>query len=209
MFTVLFTFPSRYWSTIGHERVFSLTRWCWQVLTGFLRSRDTQDACGGQLRYVYRAITFFGAAFQSASSSARNRALQVLQPWRSRNHTSLDYSPFARRYSENHNCSLLLQLLRYFSWLGLLLTPMYSMPSDRCYLPGFPIRTSTDQRLFAAPRSLSQLITSFVACSCQGIHHKPYLCLTPTILHMPLGHCAQSRCLFCRLMRSHIARCAS
>ena len=39
---VLFTFPSRYWSTIGHGRVFSLTRWCWRVLTGFLRSRDTR-----------------------------------------------------------------------------------------------------------------------------------------------------------------------
>ena len=39
---VLFTFPLRYWSTIGHGRVFSLTRWCWQFLTGFLRSRDTR-----------------------------------------------------------------------------------------------------------------------------------------------------------------------
>jgi hypothetical protein len=28
-------------------------------------------------------------------------------------------------------------------------------------------------------------------------------------LHMPLGQCAQSRCFFCRLMRSHIARYAS
>lgn len=62
---------------------------------------------------------------------------------------------------------------------------MYSVASGRRCLPGFPIRTSTDQRLFAAPRSLSQLITPFVACPYQGIHHKPYQCLTPTILHMP------------------------
>ena len=36
---------------------------------------------------------------------------------------------------------------------------------------GFPIRTSTDQSLFAAPRSFSQLITSFVVSESQGIPH--------------------------------------
>ena len=35
---------------------------------------------------------------------------------------------------------------------------------------GFPIRKSPDQSLFAAPRSISQRITSFIACACQGIH---------------------------------------
>ena len=34
---------------------------------------------------------------------------------------------------------------------------------------GFPIRKSPDQCLFAAPRSLSQLITSFIGSWCQGI----------------------------------------
>jgi hypothetical protein len=38
---------------------------------------------------------------------------------------------------------------------------------------GFPIRKSPDQSLFAAPRSLSQRITSFIACACQGIHQMP------------------------------------
>ncbi len=38
---------------------------------------------------------------------------------------------------------------------------------------GFPIRKSTDQRVFAPPRSLSQRITSFFACACQGIHQLP------------------------------------
>ena len=40
---VLFTFPSRYWFTIGHERVFSLAGWCRPLQTGCLRSRLTQD----------------------------------------------------------------------------------------------------------------------------------------------------------------------
>ena len=39
---VLFTFPSRYWFTIGHRVVFSLARWSWLFPTGFLVSRRTQ-----------------------------------------------------------------------------------------------------------------------------------------------------------------------
>ena len=34
---------------------------------------------------------------------------------------------------------------------------------------GFPIRKSTDLGIFAPPRSLSQLITSFFGSQCQGI----------------------------------------
>ena len=34
---------------------------------------------------------------------------------------------------------------------------------------GFPIRKSPDRSLFAAPRGLSQLVTSFVGSWCQGI----------------------------------------
>src|SRR5690606_31870094 len=43
LFGVLFTFPSRYWFTIGLPVVFSLTGWCRQIQAGFLRSRPTQD----------------------------------------------------------------------------------------------------------------------------------------------------------------------
>ena len=38
---------------------------------------------------------------------------------------------------------------------------------------GFPIRRSPDQCLLAAPRGLSQLATSFIACLRQGIHRTP------------------------------------
>ena len=43
---------------------------------------------------------------------------------------------------------------------------------DTAGLPavGCPIRKSPDQRVFAAPRSLSQLTTSFIAARHQGIH---------------------------------------
>ena len=45
-----------------------------------------------------------------------------------------------------------------------------------CYsftITGCPIRTSTDLCSFAAPRSFSQLTTSFIASVSQGIHHAP------------------------------------
>ena len=38
---------------------------------------------------------------------------------------------------------------------------------------GFPIRKSSDQSLFATPRSLSQRTTSFIASQRQGIHRMP------------------------------------
>ncbi len=44
LFTVLFTFPSRYSFTIGLQGVFSLTGWCRQFQPGFLLSRPTQDS---------------------------------------------------------------------------------------------------------------------------------------------------------------------
>ena len=42
---------------------------------------------------------------------------------------------------------------------------------------GCPIRKSADQNVCAIPRSLSQLITSFIASESLGIPHTPLLCL--------------------------------
>ena len=63
----LFTFPSRYWSTIGHQEVFRLTRWSWQIHTGFLEPRATWEHPQGSLRsFAYPAITVYGPASQQA-----------------------------------------------------------------------------------------------------------------------------------------------
>ncbi len=43
MFRVLFTFPSRYWYTIGLSGVFSLGGWSRRIHTGFHVPRATQD----------------------------------------------------------------------------------------------------------------------------------------------------------------------
>ena len=53
-----------------------------------------------------------------------------------------------------------------------------------CYKVGFPIRTSTDQSLFAAPRSLSQRSTSFIACVRLGIHQMPFWHLITLIINV-------------------------
>ena len=49
---------------------------------------------------------------------------------------------------------------------------MYSFTGYKVLtLQGFPIRNSADQGFLAAPRSLSQLYTSFIGCQYQGILH--------------------------------------
>ena len=48
---------------------------------------------------------------------------------------------------------------------------------------GFPIRKSTDQSFFAAPRGLSQRSTSFIASQRQGIHRMPLSHLIALIIN--------------------------
>lgn len=48
-------------------------------------------------------------------------------------------------------------------------------------MPGCPIRKSTDQIVCADPRSLSQLITSFVASESLGIHRLPFSVFAPNV----------------------------
>ena len=62
---VLFTFPSRYWFTIGCQVVFSLGRWSSQLPTGFHVSRGTLDARLSLRLFAYRAFTFCGSNFHS------------------------------------------------------------------------------------------------------------------------------------------------
>jgi hypothetical protein len=48
---------------------------------------------------------------------------------------------------------------------------------------GFPIRKSSDQSAFAAPRGLSQRTTSFIASQRQGIHRMPLRHLIAPMIH--------------------------
>ena len=53
---------------------------------------------------------------------------------------------------------------------------------------GFPIRKSSDQSLFATPRSLSQRTTSFIASQRQGIHRMPLRHLITLIVDARPAH---------------------
>ncbi len=63
---------------------------------------------------------------------------------------------------------------------------MYSVVHDP-EGPGFPIRISTDQSLFAAPHGFSQRTTSFIASCRQGIHQMLLVHLITLIINAHLG----------------------
>ena len=68
---VLFTFPSRYLSAIGHLGVFRLTRWSWLILTGFLGPRATWDTSRTIDTFRLRGWHPLWLGFQSHSSICR------------------------------------------------------------------------------------------------------------------------------------------
>ena len=65
---VLFTFPSRYWFTIGRQVVFSLGRWSSRIPTGFHVPRGTQVPSGVAFDFAYRAFTFYGLPIPDSSA---------------------------------------------------------------------------------------------------------------------------------------------
>ena len=94
----------------------------------------------------------------------------VLLPRVCRNRPGLGFSAFARHYLRNHCYVLFLWVMRCFS------SPR-SLTAWQCVVldtTGCPIRTSTDQWIFAPPRSFSQLIASFFAFESLGILHAPF-----------------------------------
>src|SRR3978361_2238895 len=64
---VLFTFPSRYWFTIGRRGVFSLGSWSTQFPTGFHVPRSTREHL--------KEVTNFSPTGLSPSMAARSRDL--------------------------------------------------------------------------------------------------------------------------------------
>ena len=65
---VLFTFPSRYYSTIGHRLVFRLGGWAPRLHTKFLVLGATLVLPGYDLHFVYGTFTLFGVPFQTSST---------------------------------------------------------------------------------------------------------------------------------------------
>ena len=85
---VLFTFPSRYWFTIGHRRVFSLSRWsCW-IPAEFLVFHGTWDPFWRAVPFAYRPITVYGATFQTLRLDTA-----FVTPWSSLGRTRTSRDP--------------------------------------------------------------------------------------------------------------------
>ena len=160
---VLFTFPSRYLSTIGLSVVFSLAGWAPRIPAEFLVLRGTQvPSCPTAV--VSR--TGLSPSTDPLSRGFRYSdcvgAPTVLQPRaRLRNRPGLGSCAFARHYLRNHYYFLFLRVLRCFSSPG---SPTASMRCDGIAPAGFPhsdIRGSRgicpSPRLFAACHVLLRL----------------------------------------------------
>ena len=115
---VLFTFPSRYSSTIGLPVVLSLGGWCRRFRTGLLRPRPTQGTASVRPRFRYGAVTRSGPPSQACSPTRPSSLTAALQPRARLDAPGLGWPPFARRYSGGHCCFPFLRLLGCFGSPG-------------------------------------------------------------------------------------------
>jgi hypothetical protein len=207
---VLFTFPSRYLSAIGHRGVFRLNGWSRQIHTEFQGFRVTWDNTPELLPYTYGAITLYGATFQWTSTS-----------------TVVSYSAYPRQRIPNAPTTPHAQRLPAITRMGFSLirfrspllseSLLFSLPvgTEMFHFPTFPPRTLYIQvrvtghdsswvspfghpRITArlpTPQGLSQAPTSFIGSRCQGIHHVPFIaCLTNTTQQQLLQRCSRPLC---------------
>ena len=154
--------------------VFSLWGWSPFLPSGFLVSRRTPDSTSLAQLFVYRIVTFFDVSFQILRLS-----ITILLAWslpRTHYRLGLGSSDFARHYFRNHCCFLFLRVLRCFSSPGSPCIPIYSACNNTILLVlSSLIRISADLKIFAPPRSFSQLVTSFFGATYQGILRKPFV----------------------------------
>ena len=174
---MLFTFPSRYWFTIGLLGVFSLSGWSRRFHAGFLVTRATQE--DGRLHKAARTQLSCSTALLSRGVPLALILSMVpfLLPRRGRNPDGLGCSPLARHYWGNHVLFSFPAGNKMFQFPALASPAMRGCPFFK--RTGCPIRRSPDQRLCAPPRSFSQLITSFVASKSLGIRHAPFPTFSP------------------------------
>jgi hypothetical protein len=102
---VLFTFPSRYWFTIGHGRVCSLGGWSPRIPTGFLVPRRTQVP-KPRIQVVFRLRDSHPVSCGVPADFDYTPVVPRVEPrfgptTPERMRPGLGSSPFARRYSGN------------------------------------------------------------------------------------------------------------
>ena len=156
---MLFTFPSRYWFTIGHIVVFSLRRWASCLPPRFLVPQRTPDTANLYLDFTYMDLTFFVPAFQPSSVISVLGISQSLPL----HHCWLRFGLLRFRsplLSESTLFFLLLPVLRCFSSRRSPLTTIYSLLSNALLMHCVPtfgyLRIIAHLQLPAAFRSLSR-----------------------------------------------------
>ena len=77
---VLFTFPSRYWFTIGCSVIFSLTRWSSQIQEGFHVSLPTWDTISEMIMFSITGLSPTMVHIQFVSSNIFYLIYNVPQP---------------------------------------------------------------------------------------------------------------------------------
>ena len=109
------------------------------------------------------------SVFQYSSATKTSYLVAVLTP-------PLGSSDFARHYFRNRFYFLFLRVLRCFSSPGSPRIPMCSEYGNATLLAlSSLIRISADLRMFAPPRSFSQLTASFIGAIYQGILREPFV----------------------------------
>ena len=162
---VLFTFPSRYWFTIGYSGIFSLTRWSSQIQKGFHVSLPTWDTTLKCACFRLQDFHLLWYRIQPISSNNTHPYNIAPQP------SNLEFrlvpfrSPLLRE-------SLLLSfplVTKMFQFTRFALSSLlYSRSSSRSFL----IRVFLYQNLLPVPQDISLVATPFIASEHQGIRRK-------------------------------------
>ena len=176
---VLFTFPSRYWFTIGLTGVFSLAGWSRRIRAEFLVFRVTQDSAMSLMAShtgLSPSVAVLSRTFRSPSkyndAVLQHRHCVATTPVWALPRSLATTGGIISLFSSPRGTKMF-QFPR--------LAPQHKLRCTTFSRTGCPIRKSSDQGLFAPTRSLSQLITSFIASVSLGIRHTPFLTFFTTV----------------------------
>ena len=187
---MLFTFPSRYLFTIGHQGVFRLRRWSSQIHTEFLGLRATWDPARESYRFHVQGYHLLCRRFPTSSATHTiSYSLPDQQLWLSGPATpatqrlpalTRDWFGLFRFRSPLLAESRLLSLPAGTEMFHFPALP----PPALCVQAGVtsnyarqvsPFGNPRIEVWLPTPRGLSQAPTSFIGSWCQGIHRVPLI----------------------------------
>ena len=171
---VLFTFPSRYYSL---SVIWSYLAF-WDGPHFFRQDSTCPDVLRIPLVLILVSPTGLSPAAVCLSIQfGYQNFVSCCGPYPARISTDgLGFSDFARHYFRNRFYFLFLRVLRCFSSPGSPRTAMCSPYGNATLLAlSSLIRISADHKMFAPPRSFSQLTASFFGAIYQGILREPFV----------------------------------